>query len=62
MAANERLGEAIELFCRDVRPEVPAHQRQRLGDDAAGRGHRLDLARRLDRDHRPMIRLISPLI
>ena len=62
MTANERLGDAIELFRGDVRLDVAAHQRQRLGDDPAGRGHRFDLARRFDRDHRPMIRLMSSLI
>ena len=60
MAANELLGETVQVFGGDVGADVASDQRQRLREDPAGRRHRLDFPRRLDGDHRPMIRLISP--
>src|SRR2546422_6932990 len=56
--ADEVLGGAIELFGGDAGAHLTRDQSQRLRHDAAGGGHRLDLARRLDGDHRPMMRWI----
>ena len=45
MTSNERLGQAVEIFGGDVGLNVPANERERLRDDAAGGRHRLDFTR-----------------
>src|SRR2546430_2738763 len=62
MAADELFGEPVQLRGGDAGVDVAGDQRERARDDPAGGGHRLDLPRRLDRDHRPMTRLISVAI
>ena len=62
MAADEVFGDAVELGRRDAGGDFALHDGQGRRHDAAGGRHRLDLARRLDRDHRPMVRLISSAI
>ena len=63
VAADEVFGDAVQVRGRDAGPDVPAHERQRARDDAAGGRHRLDFPCRFDGDaHRPMIRLISSAI
>ena len=51
LRADELVGELVELRRRHARPHVLAHERERVGDDAAGLGHRLDLGRGLADDH-----------
>src|SRR6266702_1432587 len=60
--ADEVLGGVIELLGGDAASHLTRDQSQGLRHDAAGGGHRLDLARRLDGDHRPMMRWISVAI
>src|SRR5664279_956916 len=57
MRPDERLGLAIEVLGAHAGLHDPVHERERLVDDPAGVGHRLELAIRLDRDHaRPSAR------
>ncbi len=58
----EVLGGAIELLGGHAGAHLTRDQSQRLRHDAAGGSHRLDLARRLDGDHRPMMRWTSVAI
>src|SRR2546427_7817776 len=60
--ADELLGCAIELLGRHAGAHLARDQRQRFRHHAAGGGHGLDLAPRLDGDHRPMMRWISVAI
>src|SRR6266850_8100449 len=60
--ANEVLSRAVELLGRNAGVDLTCDQGQRFRHDAAGGRHRLDLAGRLDRDHRPRMRWISVAI
>src|SRR3989454_765837 len=59
MAADELLGATVELLGRHAGADVPRNEGEGGGHNAPRGGHRLDLARRLDGDHRPMMRLMS---
>src|SRR6059036_232182 len=48
---DELLGDPVELARRRSRPYVLLEQRDRLGDDLSGPGHRLDLGLGLPEDH-----------
>src|SRR3989441_13220063 len=56
---DEAFGEAVQLLRGDAGADLALHQREGRRDDATGGHHRLDLPRRLDRDHSPTMRLIS---
>ena len=59
VGADKIFRQAVQLLGGHSGADVAPHECQRRCHDAAGRRHRLDLPRRLECDHRPMMRWIS---